>query len=357
MTATDNLYMQRCLQLAAIGACDVAPNPMVGAVLVVSGKIVGEGYHRRYGEAHAEPNAIASVKDQQLLQHATLYVNLEPCSHYGKTPPCAELIIKKGIPRVVIGMLDPNPMVAGRGVKMLQEAGVEVIVGVMEQECRELNKRFICYHEKHRPYITLKWAQSADGYIDHIRTDRKQQVAVISSAFTKKLVHKMRAENMAILVGTVTAILDNPSLRTTRWCGNNPLRIALDRTGKIPDESKLFDGQTPTLIFTEKQDYTQHPNTETCIVNFEFSHLLWTQIMQELYRRKIHSLIVEGGTQTLTVLLSENLWDEIQVETSPHRLGNGVEAPRFNAVMSGEENYDGHRMHHYHNTEKPDWIL
>lgn len=345
ITHTDEIYMQRCLQIAAAGARDVAPNPMVGAVLVSNGRIIGEGYHQRYGQSHAEPNAIASVQNEELLKDATLYVSLEPCSHYGKTPPCAELIIKKRIPRVVIGMLDPNPMVAGRGVKMLQDAGVNVTIGVLEKECRTLNKRFVCYHEQHRPYIILKWAQSADGFIDKVRESREQPVAVLSNSFTKQLVHKMRAENMAILVGTRTAMLDNPGLRTTRWNGNNPLRIALDRTGKIPDESKLFDGTAPTLIFTEKENYTPHPNTTIC--HIDFSNHCWQQIMNQLYQMKINSLIVEGGSQVLNDLLALQLWDEIQVETSPAILGNGIKAPLFNAIMHEEENYDGHIMRHY----------
>lgn len=345
MTHTDETYMRRCLQIATAGARDVAPNPMVGAVLVKDEQIIGEGYHQRYGTAHAEPNAIAAVKDESLLQECTLYVNLEPCSHYGKTPPCAELIIKKHIPRVVIGMLDPNPLVAGRGVKMLEDAGVEVKVGVLEKECRELNKRFICYHEKHRPYIVLKWAQSADGFIDKLRESRDEPVAVLSSPFTKQLVHKMRAENMAILVGTRTALLDNPGLKTTRWDGNNPLRIVLDRTGKIPDESKIFDGKSHTLIFTEKTDYKEHDNTTICPI--DFANQCWQQVMDQLYQMKIHSLIVEGGSQVLNDLLRQQLWDEIQVETSPTILNDGVEAPHFHAILSGEEHYDGHIIRHY----------
>lgn len=344
-THTDLVYMKRCLQIAAAGARNVAPNPMVGAVLVCNGQIIGEGYHQQYGQPHAEPNAIASVQNDELLKNATLYVSLEPCSHYGKTPPCAELIIKKGIPRVVIGMLDPNPIVAGRGVKMLQDAGIEVSIGVMEKECRELNKRFICYHEKHRPYIILKWAQSADGFIDNVRENREQPVAILSSPFTKQLVHKMRAENMAILVGTRTAVLDNPGLRTTRWNGNNPLRVVLDRTGKIPDESKIFDGKAQTLVFTENEKYTQHPNTTICIIDFAAN--CWQQIMNQLYQMKINSLIVEGGSQVLNDLIALQLWDEIQVETSPVTLNNGVKAPLFRAIMHKEEHYDGHIMRHY----------
>jgi diaminohydroxyphosphoribosylaminopyrimidine deaminase/5-amino-6-(5-phosphoribosylamino)uracil reductase len=242
-------------------------------------------------------------------------------------------------------MLDPNPVVAGRGVKMLQDAGIEVSIGVMEKECRELNKRFICYHEKHRPYIILKWAQSADGFIDNLRENREQPVAILSSPFTKQLVHKMRAENMAILVGTRTAVLDNPGLRTTRWNGNNPLRVVLDRTGKIPDESKLFDGKAQTLVFTENEKYTQHPNTTICIIDFAAN--CWQQIMNQLYQMKINSLIVEGGSQVLNDLIALQLWDEIQVETSPVTLNNGVKAPLFHAIMHKEEHYDGHIMRHY----------
>lgn len=343
----DELYMGRCLQLAKNGIRDVAPNPMVGAVIVHNGKIIGEGYHCKCGQAHAEPNAIASVKDEQLLEQSTLYVSLEPCSHYGKTPPCAELIIKKRILRVVIGMKDPNPQVAGRGIQMLREAGIEVTVGVLEQQCRQLNKRFICYHEKKRPYIILKWAQTADFKIDACRQSSAESVAVISNTITKQLVHQMRAENMAIMVGTRTALLDNPSLRTTRWSGNNPLRVVIDKQLRLPADSKLLQPIAATLVFTEKTAYPFETSAELCQIDFENG--AWQQMLGELFRRKIHSLIVEGGTCLINSLLQIGLWDEMHVETSPRNLGDGVEAPRISLLPDKEEFFDGHAVRYYYN--------
>ena len=224
-----DLYMYRCLQLAELGVGYVAPNPMVGAVLVCNDKIIGEGYHHRYGDAHAEPNAINSVKEVELLGQSTLYVSLEPCSHYGKTPPCADLIVSSGIPRVIIGTLDPNPKVAGKGVEKLRNAGVEVIVGVLEEECRELNKRFFIFQELRRPYVLLKWAQTRDGFMDRVRTDVSEPPLQISNNITRQLTHKMRAENQSILVGANTVLLDNPSLTVRNWSGRSPVRIAIDR--------------------------------------------------------------------------------------------------------------------------------
>ena len=324
----DELYMGRCLQLAKNGIRDVAPNPMVGAVIVHNGEIIGEGYHCKCGQAHAEPNAIASVKDEHLLEQSTLYVSLR-------------------IPRVVIGMKDPNPQVAGRGIQMLREAGIEVTVGVLEQQCRQLNKRFICYHEKKRPYIILKWAQTADFKIDACRQSSAESVAVISNTITKQLVHQMRAENMAIMVGTRTALLDNPSLRTTRWSGNNPLRVVIDKQLRLPADSKLLQPIAPTLVFTEKTAYPFETSAELCQIDFENG--AWQQMLGELFRRKIHSLIVEGGTFLLNSLLQIGLWDEMHVETSPRNLGDGVEAPRISLLPDKEEFFDGHAVRYYYN--------
>ena len=243
MVEVENKYMARCISLARNGIGNVAPNPMVGAVIVHQGKIIGEGYHRKYGEAHAEVNAIASVRDESLLKEATIYVSLEPCSHYGKTPPCAELIIKKQIPRVVIGCLDPFPEVSGRGVRMLCEAGVEVVTGVMEEEARELNRVFMTFQEKRRPYIYLKWAQSADGFMDRLRTNNSLPAVVLSSSETLRRVHHLRANVAAIMVGTQTALLDNPSLTVRHWAGKSPVRVVLDRTLRIPPHYHLLDGE------------------------------------------------------------------------------------------------------------------
>ena len=244
MVEVEEKYMARCIELAKGGRGNVSPNPMVGAVVVHKGRIIGEGFHRKCGEAHAEVNAIASVKDESLLKDSTIYVSLEPCSHYGKTPPCAELIIRKGIPRVVVGCLDPFPEVSGRGVRMLREAGVEVVTDVMEEEARALNKAFMTLQTKGRPYIILKWAQSEDGFIDRLRMDVLEPVTVV---------HKLRSEVAAIMVGTRTALLDNPSLNVRHWSGNSPVRVVLDRRLVIPDSYRLLDGSLRTLIFTEKE--------------------------------------------------------------------------------------------------------
>ena len=259
MNSEEEKYMLRCIQLAQNGLCNAAPNPMVGAVIVCDGKIIGEGYHVRCGEAHAEVNAIRSVKDTSLLKRSTIYVSLEPCSHYGKTPPCADLIIEKQIPRIVIGCRDPFSKVAGRGIQKLKDAGREVIVGVLETECRQLIRRFITFHTLRRPYITLKWAESSDRYIDYSRTDGKP--VILSSLLTSMLVHKKRAEHSAILVGTRTAELDNPGLNVRHWYGCSPVRIVLDRQQKLSPNLHLFDGSVPTLVFTEAP-HAPLPNVE-----------------------------------------------------------------------------------------------
>ena len=338
----DEKYIYRCLQLARLGEYYVAPNPMVGAVLVadagyrdsaLAGQILGEGWHEQYGGPHAEPNCIRHAEQAypQGIDYpsCTLYVSLEPCSHYGKTPPCAELIIRKGIGRVVIGMLDPNPQVAGRGVRMLREAGIEVKVGVLEQACRELNKRFVCLHTQHRPYVILKWAQTADGYIDMVREGGSP--LVISTPLTKQLVHQQRAENMAIMVGTRTALLDNPRLLNTRWSGRHPIRITLDRHGVLPADSRIFSDESPTIVYRENTD--------------------WQYILQDLAQRNIHSVLVEGGATWLQHILDSGLYDEVHVEVSRYDLSQlagldqqGVAAPNY-VLTSLPRVVDGNRVY------------
>lgn len=331
MVEVENKYMARCISLARGGAGCVAPNPMVGAVVVHQGKVIGEGYHRKYGEAHAEVNAIASVRDESLLKEATMYVSLEPCSHYGKTPPCAELIIRKQIPRVVIGCLDPFPEVSGRGVRMLREAGVEVVTGVMEKEAWELNRVFMTFQEKRRPYIYLKWAQSADGFMDRLRTDNSSPAVVLSSPETMRRVHRLRADVAAIMVGTQTALLDNPSLTVRHWAGKSPVRVVLDRTLRIPSHYHLFDGTVKTLVFTAA-DAISRENVE--YVTIDFSQPVLPQVMHELYIRKLNSLMVEGGATLLGHFLKEGLWDQMLVETAPVSLESGVKAPDLDRVAS-----------------------
>lgn len=312
-------YIAHCIELARLGQYYVAPNPMVGAVLVYENgtqeEVIGQGWHQRYGEAHAEVNCFASVRqeDEDKISESTLFVSLEPCSHYGKTPPCANLIIRKGVRRVVVGQLDPNPKVAGQGVQRIREAGIEVVVGVMEKECRELNKRFLCLHEQHRPYVILKWAQTADGFIDYKRTERgagdKGGALVISTPLNKMLVHRMRAENMAIMVGTNTAVLDNPRLLNTHWAGRHPIRVVLDRHGRIPADSKIFSDEAETIVYRENTD--------------------WSFILTDLAARGIHSIVVEGGAQLLTHIIQSGVYDEIHVEKSAITIGDGIPAPQL----------------------------
>ncbi len=293
-------YMRRCLDLAQLGEYYVAPNPMVGAVLVdAEGTIISEGYHQRYGEAHAEVNCLQKFTAHEIHAGATLFVSLEPCSHYGKTPPCADLIIEKGIRKVVVGCLDPNPQVAGRGVTKLRQAGIEVITGILEDECRILNKRFICLQEKKRPYVILKWAQTADGVLG-VRTDvcEEQPRLRISNTLTKQIVHKMRAENMAILVGTNTALLDNPKLLNTHWTGRNPIRILLDRHCRVPSTANIFSNEAPTIIYSDNTD--------------------WEFVLHDMASHHIHSVLVEGGAQVLNSILQSGLYDEIHIEVSPY---------------------------------------
>ena len=337
-------YMSRCLQLAELGVGYVAPNPMVGAVLVCNDVIIGEGYHHRYGEAHAEPNAINSVRDKSLLEKSTLYVSLEPCSHFGKTPPCANLIVESKIPRVVIGTLDPNPKVAGRGVEILRNAGIEVVVGVLENECRELNKRFFIYQEEKRPYVLLKWAQTKDGFIDYKRTDVSEKPLLISNNITKQLTHKMRSENQTILVGANTVLLDNPSLTVRNWSGKSPIRIAVDRQGRIPEDFNLKDGSIPTLIFTEKPYANKH-NLEFILIDFEKEGL--KTILHKIYEHNVHSVLVEGGASILNSFIDAGIWDEANIEISPVCIADGVKAPIINGQEISRKIFDNHHWLFY----------
>lgn len=318
----DEKYIRRCIQLARNGMCNAAPNPMVGAVIVHNDRIIGEGYHARCGEGHAEVNAIRSVKDENLLQESTIYVSLEPCSHYGKTPPCADLIIRKGIPRVVVGCVDPFSLVSGRGIQKLKDAGIDVKVGVLEAECRQLIKRFVTFNTQQRPYITLKWAESADGFIDINREEG--QPVVLSTPITSMYVHKQRAEHHAILVGRRTALLDNPSLTTRNWYGKNPVRLVIDKELTLPTSLKLFDGSASTWIFTAQDKAS---TSQVIYFKLDFSRSILPQILQKLYENKLQALLVEGGSQLLQSFIDEGLWDEIYTEHSTKVLENGVKGP------------------------------
>ena len=336
-------YMARCIALARKGAGNTSPNPMVGAVIVHQDKIIGEGYHRRCGEAHAEVNAVGMVQDKSLLTDSTLYVSLEPCSHFGKTPPCVDLIIKHRIPRVVVGCKDPFPEVSGRGVARLQEAGVEVVTGVLEQEARDLNRYFMTSQLARRPYIILKWAQSRDGFIDGARKGGVHVPVVLSTPQTMRMVHKLRSEVDAIMVGTNTVLNDNPSLTVRSWSGRNPVRVIVDRTLRIPHGFHVLDGAVRTLVFTEKTPGNR-PGLEYVEANFT-SDILDT-VLSELHARKIQSLLVEGGTELLNSFIAANLWDEIRVETAHVYLKDGVPAPALNLLPQSTI---------LHNDSKIDW--
>ncbi|HHJ10905.1 MAG TPA: bifunctional diaminohydroxyphosphoribosylaminopyrimidine deaminase/5-amino-6-(5-phosphoribosylamino)uracil reductase RibD [Bacteroidetes bacterium] len=317
-------YMQRCLDLAIQGLGTTYPNPLVGSVIVWKDKIIGEGFHHRSGEPHAEVLAIRSVKNRDLLKKATLYVNLEPCSHYGKTPPCADLIVKTGIPRVVVGTLDTTEKVQGKGIRKMQEGGVEVITGVLEQASRFVNRRFFTYHEKKRPYIILKWAESVDGYLDEERTDGQQVPNWISGPLGRQLVHKWRSEEQAILIGRKTALIDNPALTAREWYGRNPLRLVIDRELTLPSNLQLFDDEAPTIIFNNlREEKHTHPEP----VRIDFNKPVIPQITEELYSRQIQSLIVEGGAYTLRQYIESGMWDEARVFKGNRYFYAGVKAP------------------------------
>jgi diaminohydroxyphosphoribosylaminopyrimidine deaminase/5-amino-6-(5-phosphoribosylamino)uracil reductase len=336
----NELFMQRCLELAKGGEGNVSPNPLVGSVIVYDDKIIGEGFHRRYGEAHAEVMAVESVKDKSLLKHSTLYVSLEPCSHYGKTSPCAGMIIRSGIPRVVAACLDPFPEVSGRGIKMLTDAGVEVVTGVLEKEALELNRYFMTAQTRKRPYIILKWAQSNDGFIDNFRENAEEKPYIFSTSLTRMYVHKLRSEVQAIMVGTNTAFLDNPSLTVRYWAGKSPLRVFPDNNMRIPRRYKLYDGTVPTLVFTSCRNKNSNEITDSegveinnnlILKEIEYGVNYLKEIMNCLYEKKIYSLLVEGGASLHESFIKEGLYDEIIIENLPVGLYHGVKAVELNS--------------------------
>ena len=332
-------YMRRALQLARQGAGHTSPNPMVGAVIVgPDDTIIGEGWHRRCGEAHAEVNAVASVTDPELLKDSTIYVTLEPCSHYGKTPPCARLLIERGIPRVVVGCLDPFVKVSGRGVAMLREAGVEVVVGVLEQECRDLNRRFMTSHTTGRPWVQLKWAQTADGFIA-LPPDAGENPLHMSTPVTMRLMHRQRALCDAIVVGAATARIDNPSLTTRYWPGRSPLRVVLSGRLSISDNLNMLQDGLPTIVYNGVK-------SEACgaveyVMLDTGNSKSW---LEDLYRRGVTSVMVEGGTQVLQQLIDAGIWDEARIETSPRRVGQGVVAPTIDGQIMEKHLIDGNRI-------------
>jgi diaminohydroxyphosphoribosylaminopyrimidine deaminase / 5-amino-6-(5-phosphoribosylamino)uracil reductase len=340
-----DIYMERCLKLAQLGEAWVAPNPMVGAVLVHEGRIIGEGYHKAFGGPHAEVNCISSVnpEDQSLIAESTLYVSLEPCAHVGKTLPCTDLIIEKKIPRVVIGCKDPFGLVDGKGIDRLKAAGIETITGVLQEKCRVLNKRFFCFFETFRPHITLKWAQSSDGMI----AGGAKRV-LISNAHSSRLVHHWRSSEMAVMVGTNTALFDDPELTTRLWPGRNPVRLVVDMTLRLPLSLKMFDGVNKTVVFNKLRD-EEHVNLRYYRIDPKES--LPKQVIRALRELKIQSLLVEGGAQLLQTFIDEGIWDEARIITNPSvRIGKGIAAPVLrSANMTKHENAGGDLIQYYTN--------
>lgn len=330
-------YISRCIEIAKKGLGTSAPNPMVGAVITYKDRIIGEGYTSAFGGPHAEVNAIRSVAEPELLKKATLYVSLEPCCHHGKTPPCTDLIIEMGIPKVVIGLTDPNPKVAGKGIEKLKENGCEVLFGIREAACREHHRRFLSYHEKKRPYIILKWAQSPDGFMAPMpdRREKDPQPYWISGPASRQLVHKWRSEEQAILVGTRTALEDNPKLNTRLWEGSSPLRILLDRSLKVPTDYHLYDGTAPSLVITAKKTGPElGSKVRFRTLNFQEDFL--KQLMEALFEEQLLSVIVEGGRETLQAFIQEGLWDEARVITGINPLSNGLKAPKISGKLRRE---------------------
>tara|TARA_R110001583_G_scaffold145635_2_gene297627 strand:+ start:62373 stop:63437 length:1065 start_codon:yes stop_codon:yes gene_type:complete len=322
-------YIKRCIQLAKNGLGTTYPNPMVGSVIVLNDVIIGEGWHIKAGEPHAEVNAINSVIDKTQLKKATIYVSLEPCSHFGKTPPCANLIVENGISNVVIGIVDSNSKVSGKGVEYLRNNGCNVVVGVLESACYDVNKRFFTFHNKKRPFIILKWAETKDGFIDKLRSETDENSPNwISNIYSQQFVHKMRAEEQAILVGTTTALTDNPSLTVRNWTGENPIRIVIDRTSKIPSDYNLLNGTTRTIVFSEvKHSIDSYKNV--IFERIDFTKNVPKQICEVLYKYEIQSVIIEGGKQTLQSFITTNLWDEAFVFVGDVEFKEGLESPKL----------------------------
>jgi diaminohydroxyphosphoribosylaminopyrimidine deaminase/5-amino-6-(5-phosphoribosylamino)uracil reductase len=348
LVTDDSKFMRRCLELASRASGMTYPNPMVGAVIVHKGCIIGEGYHLKAGMPHAEVMAVNSVKDRSLLKDSTIYVNLEPCSHHGRTPPCSDLIISMSIPRVVIGTTDTSDKVAGKGEAKLRSAGCEVTVGMMEKECRWLNRRFFTYHEKRRPYIILKWAQSSDGYLDIVRgEDKDQGPNWISGKPERVLVHKWRSEEQAILVGAVTMRCDNPGLNVREWGGNDPLRIVLSNSGNFPAFASGLKKGAPFLVFTRNKDLKMG-GARIVYLNDDIPES--DQVAGFLYREGIQSLFIEGGARVFNHFINSGMWDEARVFTGKMDFHAGVKAPYLPAKVESVDIFSGSILSTYINT-------
>ncbi len=338
---TDQIYLQRCLELAKKALGKTYPNPMVGSVIVHEGKIIGEGYHLKAGEPHAEVNAVRSVKNIELLKESTIYVSLEPCSHFGKTPPCANMIVEHGFKKVVIGTVDLHEKVNGKGIEILVNAGIEVASGKLDQESRELNKRFFTFHEKKRPFIILKWAQSGDGFLDQIF-----KPAQIGNPLTKQFVHQLRSEEHAILVGTNTALNDNPSLTVREVEGRNPLRILIDFDLKVSTDAKIYNEEAQTLVFNAEKSAAEN---NIKFIKIEKENFL-EDLMNKLFEEKIQSVIIEGGSYTLQQFIDANLWDEaIIIKNEDLIFEEGTKAPTFNFKVDFIENFENNTISFFKN--------
>lgn len=327
-------YIKRCIEIAKNGLGSTRPNPMVGCVIVFNNSIVGEGFTSPYGGNHAEVNAINAVTEKAILKASTLYVTLEPCSHFGKTPPCCDLIIKHGIPNVVVGCVDDHSLVAGKGIEKLRDAGCQVTVGVLETQCRQHHKRFFTFHNKKRPYIILKWAETQDGFLAP-ETKNEQRPVWISNAYSLQLTHKWRAEEQAILVGTHTVLHDNPSLTVRDWTGKNPIRIVLDKDLKLPKHLAIFNSDAQTIIISKN--------------DMDFNTQVAKHICDILYENNINSVIVEGGKRLLQTFIDEDLWDEARIFTGNSLFQKGIEAPNLHSKLISEENIMGDILKTYSN--------
>ncbi|WP_224482607.1 bifunctional diaminohydroxyphosphoribosylaminopyrimidine deaminase/5-amino-6-(5-phosphoribosylamino)uracil reductase RibD [Robertkochia aurantiaca] len=333
-------YINRCIQLAKNGLGNTYPNPFVGCIIVHDDKVIGEGYTSPAGGNHAEVNAIESVSDKSLLKESTLYVSLEPCSHFGKTPPCSDLIIRYGIPRVVIGSTDSNELVSGKGIARLRAAGCEVMTGILENVCDWSHRRFFTFHRKRRPYVILKWAQSQDGFLAPLIREEKKPVW-LSSPASRQLVHKWRSEEQAILVGAQTVIDDDPGLTTRDWNGSNPMRVIIDPNARIPLSSKIFHDQVKTIWVVREQEMNQRiANHELSVLKVPGDKDILETIMDLLYQESIQSLIVEGGSKTLQRFSDQNLWDEARIFRSETIIKDGVKAPVIHGELKEEKHYD-----------------
>jgi diaminohydroxyphosphoribosylaminopyrimidine deaminase/5-amino-6-(5-phosphoribosylamino)uracil reductase len=344
---TNEFYIQRCLTLAKHGLGSTYPNPMVGCVIVHNHQIIGEGWHVKAGEAHAEVNAINAVKDKSLLKKSTLYVTLEPCSHFGKTPPCSDLIIAEGIPKIVIGTVDPFAKVAGMGIKKLLAAHRTVTVGVCEEACEAINKRFFIFHRLKRPYVILKWAETKHGFIAPLE-QKAGDIFWITNAYAQQLVHKWRSEEQAILVGTQTAFKDNPSLNVRHWHGQNPTRIVIDQSLKLPQDLALFNKSQPTIVFHDEA-LSKTDESNLSFKGIDFKHNSPEVILQHLHASGLQSVIIEGGAQTLQSFIDAKLWDEARVFTGQNEIEKGIQGPRLQQEPSYTEDIEGDKLNYYYN--------